>query len=168
MGEPMVKQIVLASRPKGPPTPEIAYAPRLRCLLYRLIAIRYRFNPPAQAPVPYFAHCVGLFLFSLEIELLPLVETIRNDETTLTIFPGIAECRFSRELFSSGVERRISDLLILGPMRQEAPAHHLGCALAIHRSDCNEHRRGRGLIPIPLEVRGRPVELQLDFDFGIV
>lgn len=88
----------------------------------------------------------------------------------LALFPGITEGRSGGEFFCPGIERRVSDLLILGPMRQQAPLHHLRNALAVLRTDGNEHRGCGRLVPVALEVRSRRdgIERQLDLDFGVI
>jgi hypothetical protein len=76
----------------------------------------------------------------------------------------------SGELFRTRVERRVGELFVLGPPRQEPPAHHLWNALVALGANSNEHRLGRWLVPIGVKVRRGSVEvkLQLDLDLGIV
>jgi hypothetical protein len=78
--------------------------------------------------------------------------------------------RLADRLWGTGVEGRIGEFFVLGPMRQEAPTHHFWNALAILGTDGHQHRRGGWQIPVTREVRRSrvQVELQRNFEFGII
>jgi hypothetical protein len=82
----------------------------------------------------------------------------------------IPKRRFGRKFFGTGVEGLILELVVFGPVGNEAPLHHLGNALTINGSNGYEHRCRRRLIPIWLKVRRDRAwrELQSNFDFGVI
>src|SRR5215467_12126669 len=114
--------------------------------------------------------CVGLLYLSLCIKLFPLVETVSDNETSLTTLPRIAKCGFGREFFRTRVEGRILKPVVFCPVGNQPPLHCLRYTLAINGSNGNEHRCSRRLIPILFKIRRDRVwrELQSYFDFRIV
>ena len=69
---------------------------------------------------------VSLLQLALRIQLLPLVKSVGDDETTPPEAPGVLERRLGGELFRSRVEGGVGELVILGPMRDQAPFIILG------------------------------------------
>src|SRR5271169_2826277 len=118
--------------------------------------------------IPWPAGGAGLLLF--DGGLLPLIKAVGDDEAPLLPLPRIPKRRLRREVLRSGVERRIGQLPVLRPVRQQPPPHHAGNALPVLRADRDQHRRRRRLIPIGLEVRRwrGGVEQEPDLDLRVV
>src|SRR4029077_2041340 len=83
-------------------------------------------------------------LFLLRSNLFPLVESVGRDQTT-AVFEGIAEHRF----YGSGLRHRVNrlepDRRVLGPVRNQAPAHEAENTRRFLRvlPDGGDHLRGR-------------------------
>jgi hypothetical protein len=105
-----------------------------------------------------------LLELALRIELLPLIESIGDDEAALPAPPRVLERRLGGELLRPRVEGRVGELVVFGPVRDQASFHHLGNALATDRADRNQHRHGRRLVVVDLIVRRAGIAIIETFD----
>ena len=105
------------------------------------------------------------------VAMIPFVETSGRDEATAAL-PCLAEGRLLRGGFAAGVDELAADFFVLGPMRDEAPAHGAQLSAAILAHDDRGHLRGRNHRArgelVRAEVNGQHLgQLHRIYGFGI-
>ena len=76
------------------------------------------------------------------LTMIPFVETSGRDEATAAL-PCLAEGGLVRGGFAAGVDEFVADFFVIGPMRDEAPAHGAQFSVPIFAQDDRGRLRGR-------------------------
>ena len=76
------------------------------------------------------------------VTMIPFVETSGRNEAAAAL-PCLAEGKLVGSSFTAGIDEFASDFFVLGPMRDEAPAHGAQFSAPIFAQDDRGHLRGR-------------------------
>ncbi len=92
--------------------------------------------------------------------MIPFVETSSRYKATAAL-PCLAEGGLIRSSFTAGVDEFAADFFVLGPMRDETPAHGAQFRASIFAQDDRSHLRGRNH-----RTRGELVRAELNRQHG--